>query len=99
MMAGNNVNRTRKSVLHPISPSQSPKTTDLLNTPKCLKTGGTDAIFNLKNSNQKVDVIEYGLKQEQFNRLQNYFIRYGYKVSEYGMVNYRTRKYFNGKTF
>ena len=71
------------------------RTTDLLNTPKCLKTGGTDAIFNLKNSNQKVDVIEYGLKQEQFNRLQNYFIRYGYKVSEYGMVNYRTRKYFN----
>ena len=71
------------------------RTTDLLNTPKCLKTGGTDAIFNLKNSNQKVDVIEYGLKQEQFKRLQNYFIRYGYKVNEYGIINYRPRKYFN----
>lgn len=71
------------------------KTTDLLNTPKCLKTGGTDAIFNLNNSKQKVDVIEYGLKQEQFNRLQNYFLRYGYKVNEYGGVNFKSRKYYN----
>ena len=71
------------------------KVSDLMNTPKALKNTGNEAIFNLENSRHKVDIIEYGLKDEQYQRLQTYFNRYGYRVDQYGGFDITSRKYFN----
>ena len=35
------------------------KITDMINTPNSIKTSGNDTLFNLVNSNQKIDIIKY----------------------------------------
>ena len=71
------------------------KVNDLLSTPRTMKSLGNDAIFNLENSDNKIDIIEMGIKDEYKMRIQNYFAKYGYKVNKYGIPNYKTRKDFN----
>ena len=71
------------------------KVNDLLSTPRTMKSLGNDAIFNLENSDNKIDIIEMGIKDEYKMRIQNFFAKYGYKVNRYGIPNYKTRKDFN----
>ena len=73
------------------------KITDMINTPNAIKTSGTDTIFNLINSNQKIDIIKYQPKAKTMNKISRYFERYGYKYNEYGKLsNYiNSRKFYN----
>lgn len=71
------------------------KTTDLMNTPNSIKTSGNDTLFNLVNSNRKVDIIEFGLDFRYKHRIHDYFVKYGYKVNKWENINVNSRKYFN----
>lgn len=77
-----------------ISSMANAKITDMLNTPKSLKTCGNDTIFNLANSRQKIDVIEYGLTSEVKFKLTDYFKRYGYVQNRYMNISLSNRKYY-----
>ena len=73
------------------------KITDMINTPNSIKTCGNDTLFNLINSNQKIDIIKYQPKAKTMFRISMYFERYGYKYNEYGKLsNYiNSRKFYN----
>lgn len=71
------------------------KKQDLINTPNTIKTCGNDTIFNMVNSKKRVDVIEYVLSPAYYERLRDYFQKYGYKVNEWNYITLRTRKYFD----
>ena len=73
------------------------KITDMINTPNSIKTSGNDTLFNLINSNQKIDIIKYQPKAKIKFKISMYFERYGYKFNDYGKLgNYiNSRKYFN----
>lgn len=78
-----------------ISSMANAKVTDLINTPNSIKTTGNDTLFNLVNSNRKVDIIEYGLDYRHQYRIHDYFTKYGYKVNRWELLNVNTRKYYN----
>lgn len=71
------------------------KISDMLSTPKSLKTCGNDTLFNLTNSKQKIDVIEYRMSSVYQQRVEEYFKRYGYSINTYRPINITSRKYFN----
>ena len=73
------------------------KITDMINTPNSIKTSGNDTLFNLINSEQKIDIIKYQPKAKIMHRISMYFERYGYKYNEYGKLsNYiNSRKFYN----
>ena len=73
------------------------KITDMINTPNSIKTSGNDTLFNLINSEQKIDIIKYQPKAKTMLRLSMFFERYGYKYNEYGKLsNYiNSRKFYN----
>ena len=73
------------------------KITDMINTPNAIKTSGNDTIFNLINSNQKIDILKYQPKAKTMFKISRYFERYGYKYNEYGKLsNYiNSRKFYN----
>lgn len=78
-----------------ISSMANAKVTDLINTPNSIKTTGNDTLFNLVNSNRKVDIIEFGLDFRYKHRIHDYFVKYGYKVNKWENINVNSRKYFN----
>lgn len=78
-----------------ISSMANAKVTDLINTPNSIKTCGNDTLFNLVNSNRKVDIIEFGLDFRYKHRIYDYFVKYGYKVNKWEHINVNSRKYFN----
>lgn len=78
-----------------VSSMANAKTTDLLNTPNSIKTTGNDTLFNLVNSNRKIDIIEFGLDFRYKHRIYDYFVKYGYKVNKWEKINVNTRRYFN----
>lgn len=78
-----------------VSSMANAKTTDLMNTPNSIKTSGNDTLFNLVNSNRKVDIIEFGLDFRYKHRIYDYFVKYGYKVNKWEHINVNSRKYFN----
>ena len=51
------------------------KVNDLLSTPRTMKSLGNDAIFNLENSDNKIDIIEMGIKEEYKTFLQSMVIK------------------------
>ena len=71
------------------------KITDMINTPNAIKTSGNDTLFNLINSNQKIDIIKYQPKAKTMFRINKYFERYGYKYNEYGKLS----NYINNRNF
>lgn len=78
-----------------VSSLANAKTTDLLNTPNSIKTSGNDTLFNLVNSNRKIDIIEFGLDFRYKHRIYDYFVKYGYKVNKWEKINVNSRRYFN----
>ena len=73
------------------------KITDMINTPNAIKTSGNDTLFNLINSNQKIDILKYQPKAKTMFRISMYFERYGYKYNEYGKLSnhINSRKFYN----
>ena len=73
------------------------KITDMINTPNSIKTSGNDTLFNLINSEQKIDIVKYQPKGKTMRRISMYFERYGYKYNEYGKLsNYiNSRRFYN----
>lgn len=78
-----------------VSSMANAKTTDLLNTPNSIKTSGNDTLFNLVNSNRKIDIIEFALDFRYKHRIYDYFVKYGYKVNKWEKINVNSRRYFN----
>lgn len=78
-----------------VSSMANAKTTDLLNTPNSIKTTGNDTLFNLVNSNRKIDIIEFSLDFRYKHRIYDYFVKYGYKVNKWEKINVNSRRYFN----
>lgn len=78
-----------------VSSIANAKTTDLLNTPNSIKTTGNDTLFNLVNSNRKIDIIEFSLDFRYKHRIYDYFVKYGYKVNKWEKINVNSRRYFN----
>lgn len=78
-----------------VSSIANAKTTDLINTPNSIKTTGNDTLFNLVNSNRKIDIIEFGLDFRYKHRIYDYFVKYGYKVNKWEKINVNSRRYFN----
>lgn len=78
-----------------VSSMANAKTTDLLNTPNSIKTTGNDTLFNLVNSNRKIDIIEFSLDFRYKHRIYDYFVKYGYKVNKWEKINVNSRHYFN----
>ena len=77
-----------------ISSMANAKVSDMLTTPRALKTCGSDTIFNLVNGRYKIDVIEYGMNDEQRFRVLDYLQRYGYAQNKYMRLSLNNRKYF-----
>lgn len=77
-----------------ISSMANAKITDMLTTPKALKTCGTDTLFNLVNGRFKIDVVEYGMNEQQHYRVLDYLQRYGYAQNKYMRLSLANRKYF-----
>lgn len=77
-----------------ISSMANAKVTDMLTTPKALKTCGTDTLFNLANGRFKIDVVEYGMNEQQHYRALDYLRRYGYAQNKYMRLSLANRKYF-----
>lgn len=78
-----------------VSSMANAKTSDLLNTPNSIKTSGNDTLFNLVNSNRKIDIIEFGLDFRYKHRIYDYFVKYGYKINKWEKINVNSRRYFN----
>ena len=93
----NQLNENAKLTEYEINTMAQAKITDMINTPNSIKTSGNDTLFNLVNSNQKIDIIKYEPKAKIKFKISMYFERYGYKYNEYGKLgNYiNSRKYFN----
>ena len=73
------------------------KISDMINTPNSIKTAGNDTIFNLVNSNQKIDIIKYEPTIKVKRRISMYFERYGYKYNTYDKLSkfINNRKFYN----
>lgn len=71
------------------------KMTDLNNTPKTMSTMGGDVPFSTLNSEKKVEFIRFVLDVSDYERLGDYFDRYGYKQSKFMIPNLRNRYYHN----
>ena len=78
-----------------VSSMANAKTPDLIKTPNSIKTTGNDTLFNLVNSNRKIDIIEFGLDFRYKHRIYDYFVKYGYKVNKWEKINVNSRRYFN----
>lgn len=78
-----------------VSSMANAKTTDLINTPNSIKTTGNDTLFNLVNSNRKIDIIEFALDFRYKHRIYDYFVKYGYKANKWEKINVNSRRYFN----
>ena len=77
-----------------ISTMANAKVTDMLTTPKSIKTCGNDTIFNLVNSRNKIDIIEYKMEETQRDRILEYLQMYGYAINKYSRISINSRKYF-----
>lgn len=77
-----------------ISSMANAKVSDMLTTPKALKTCGTDTLFNLVNGRFRIDVVEYGMNDQQHYRVLDYLQRYGYAQNKYMRLTLANRKYF-----
>lgn len=71
----------------------SAKVTDMLSTPRAIKTTGNDSVFNIWNARKKISLIEYEVNPQQKERLSDYFNRFGYKQNRYMYIKLNARKY------
>ena len=93
----NQLNENAQLTEYEINTMAQAKINDMINTPNSIKTAGNDTLFNLINSQQKIDIIKYQPKAKTKFKISRYFERYGYKYNEYAKLgNYiNSRKFFN----
>lgn len=91
------LNENAKLTEYEINTMAQAKITDMINTPNAIKTSGNDTIFNLINSNQKIDIIKYEPKPQVKRKISMYFERYGYRYNSYGKLgnHINSRKFYN----
>lgn len=94
-LANRQANENSQLNEHNIISMKNAKVNDMLTTPNSIKTAGNDTLFNLINSNQRVDLLEYRCNVQQMSKAQEYFKRYGYKVNGYDFINLTCRKHYN----
>lgn len=68
---------------------------DLRSTPHSLLSRGSDIIFGLENGEKRLDIIRYGLQEQFYKQLGDYFAMFGYKVNRIRNINRRDRYYYN----
>lgn len=76
-----------------ITSMASAKVTDMLSTPRAIKTTGNDSVFNIWNARKEISLIEYEVNPQQKERLRDYFNRFGYKQNRYMYIKLNARKY------
>lgn len=93
----NQINENHKLTEYEINTMAQAKITDMINTPNAIKTSGNDTLFNLINSDQKIDIIKYEPKASTKFKISRYFERYGYRYNTYGKLgnHINSRKYYN----
>lgn len=68
---------------------------DLQNTPNTMLSMGSDVYFGLDNGNKKVNLYRFGLTEEYYQKLGNYFAMFGYRQNKVMYIDLRSRYYFN----
>ena len=93
----NQLNDKAQLTEYEINTMAQARITDMLNTPNAIKTSGNDTLFSMALSRKKVDVIEYTVKNEVLDRVDQYFKKYGYRYNKYGFLGdyMNSRKYYN----
>lgn len=94
-LAMNQMQETSQMKEQQINSMYNAKISDMLSTPRSLKTCGNDSIFNLINSYQKIDIIEYEPMEIYKQKIQTYFNKYGYCILKDDRINFISRRYFN----
>ena len=71
------------------------KISDLMSTPRTVKSMGNDTVFSLTNSNSKIELIRYRISNQFLKKIGDFFAMYGYKQNKIMRVNTRSRYYYN----
>lgn len=71
------------------------KLEDVFTTPNSMLTMGGDVSFSISNSNKKVQVVRYRVREEYLQVLGDYFAMYGYKQDKLMKPNLRSRWFYN----
>ena len=68
---------------------------DLQNTPSTMLSMGSDVYYGLANGKKKVNLYRFGLTDEYYQKLGDYFAMFGYKQNKVMNINRRNRHYYN----
>ena len=68
---------------------------DLRNTPNTMISMGSDVYYGLAKGGYQLDLYRFGLTNEYYNKLGDYFAMYGYKQNKVMTINIRNRYYYN----
>lgn len=71
------------------------QTKDILSTPNTMISMGSDVYYGLDKGSKSVHLFRFGLHNEQYKKLGDYFAMFGYKQNKVLTPNYRNRYYFN----
>ena len=68
---------------------------DMKSTPNTMLSMGSDVYYGLDKGNKKVNLYRFGLTDEYYQKLGDYFAMYGYKQNKVMTINRRNRHYYN----
>lgn len=75
--------------------SKIAQTQDMLSTPNTMISMGSDVYYGLDKGGKSVHLFRFGLHNEQYKKLGDYFAMFGYKQNKILTPNIRNRYYFN----
>ena len=68
---------------------------DMKSTPNTMISMGSDVYYGLDKGNKKVNLYRFGLTDEYYQKLGDYFAMFGYKQDKVMTINRRNRHYYN----
>lgn len=68
---------------------------DLKSTPNTMLSMGSDVYYGIANGKKKVVLYRFGLHEEQYRKIGDYFAMFGYKQNKILLPNLRNRYYYN----
>ncbi|MEG0408498.1 MAG: hypothetical protein RR623_06455 [Bacilli bacterium] len=71
------------------------QTRDIQSTPNTVISMGSDVYYGLEKGNKKLNLFRFGLTDEYYEKIGDYFAMYGYKLSKMSLPNIRSRYYYN----
>lgn len=71
------------------------QTNDLKSTPHTMLSMGSDVYYGLDKGDKKVHLYRFGLTDEFYQKLGDYFAMFGYKQNKVMNINKRNRYYYN----